>query len=191
MSKVQGLCALTWFNGKKLTEQLLNVSLISFRSLQLRTSNKQWAKTLTGMKVPPPLTQQSSARAEPASAVQCRLLVRFLPILCARLGESQTDSQYQGMEEKLVKWEKGKGWMISKHPVTAVRGRLGETEVHWKLVKQQQCVFKLKLFCYLELEPSSALSCLLFLPRLPVLFAQVKWEFLRTPARLLVGGLWW
>ena len=69
MSKVQGLCALTWFNGKKLTEQLLNVSLILFRSLQLRTSNKQWAKTLTGMKVPPPLTQQSSARAEPAS--QC------------------------------------------------------------------------------------------------------------------------
>ena len=69
MSKVQGFCALTWFNGKKLTEQLLNVSLISFRSLQLRTSNKQWAKTLTGMKVPPPLTQQSSARAEPAS--QC------------------------------------------------------------------------------------------------------------------------
>ena len=67
--RVQGLCALTWFNGKKLTEQLLNVSLISFRSLQLRTSNKQWAKTLTGMKVPPPLTQQSSARAEPAS--QC------------------------------------------------------------------------------------------------------------------------
>jgi len=30
--------------------------------------------------------------------------VRFLPILCARLGESQTE----GME-KLVKWEKGKG----------------------------------------------------------------------------------
>jgi len=34
--------------------------------------------------------------------------VRFLPILCARLGESQTDLRAQGME-KLVKWEKGKG----------------------------------------------------------------------------------
>ncbi len=102
---------------EKLTEQLLNVSLISFRSLQLRTSSEY--KNCYWNEGSPTLDTTE---------------------LCARRATQPVQSQYaffqfdvqgwvrakliwkQGMEEKLVKWEEGKGWLISTHPVTARTG---------------------------------------------------------------------
>ena len=151
--------------------------------MQLRTSSKQWAKTLTGMKVPPPLTQQSSARAQsqPASAVQ---------------------SQYAFFQFYVQGWVRAKlrGWKNSWNGRRAKGDWFQNiqslrTAAHawwnWNSLKNSSnssSVFKLKLFCYLE--PSAPLSCLLFLPRLPVLFAQVKWEFLRTPGSWLLAVGW-
>ena len=64
------------------------------------------------MKVPPPLTQQSSARAEPAS--QCSTVPTASTLSSNFYVQGWVRAKlilnmYQGMEEKLVKWEEGKG----------------------------------------------------------------------------------
>ena len=142
------------------------------------------------MKVPPPLTQQSSARAQsqPASAVQSQYA--FFQFHVQGWVRAKLKTGDGGKTCEMGGGQRVIDFKTSSH-CTALYGARAPGW-NWSSLKTRQTAavcFQVEVVLLSGAYLCALLSCFLqFLPRL--LFTQVKWEFLRTPGSWLLAVGW-